>query len=107
MLKTRIEELQTALASKNDELWELRERIENHNEKVEEERQQHEQELSALTMQVLGLERFKEEADAKLRDVGSLEQHKSDLEKHVQQLIKVRLKYVYSWKTCNYNVICS
>lgn len=92
LLKTRIEELHSDIASKNDEIEELKKVIEQHNTDLIEERQQHEQELNALTMQVLALEKFKEEADTKLRDVQNLEQNKSDLEKHVQQLIKVKME---------------
>ena len=77
---------------KNEETSELRKVIDQHTVQLNEERQQHEQELNSLTMQVLELEKFKEEADAKLRDVHNLEQNKTDLERHVQQLIKVRLE---------------
>ncbi|XP_078347597.1 uncharacterized protein LOC144632752 isoform X2 [Oculina patagonica] len=88
-LVKQVDSLELALQIKADEVAELKAKLEAEVKGRLEDQHHHEQEVALATEQMAELEKFKHEIEVKLKDHHNMEQQKTDLERHVQSLIKV------------------
>ncbi|PFX17972.1 rab11 family-interacting protein 4-like isoform X1 [Stylophora pistillata] len=90
-LLKQIDSLELQLQIKTDEVAELKGKLDTESKGRLEDHQQHEQELALASEQLSELEKYRQEVDQKLKDFQNVEQQKTDLERHVQSLIKENL----------------
>lgn len=90
-LLNQVDSLELALEIKADEVKELKAKLEAEVKGRLEDQHQHEQELALASEHLVELEKFKQEVEVKLKDHQNVEQQKSELERHVQCLIKENL----------------
>lgn len=90
-LLKQIDSLELQLQIKTDEVTELKAKLEAEVKGRLEDQHHHEQELALASEQLVELEKYKKEVDLKIKDLHNMEQQKTDLERHVQSLIKENL----------------
>lgn len=90
-LLNQVDSLELALQLKADEVKELKAKLNAEIKGRLQDQQQHEQDLAVASEHLSELERYKLEVEIKLKDHHNMEQQKTDLERHVQALIKENL----------------
>lgn len=100
-LVKQVDSLELALQIKADEVAELKAKLEEEIKGRLHEQSHHEEELALASERMVELEKYKYEVDLKLKDHHSMEQQKTDLERHVQSLIKENLSLKNSKEELN------
>lgn len=100
-LLNQVDSLELALQIKADEVKELKAKLDAEIKGRLQDQHQHEQELAVASEHLAELERYKQEVEIKLKDHHNMEQQKTDLERHVQSLIKENLSLKNSKEELN------
>ncbi|XP_073245435.1 rab11 family-interacting protein 3-like isoform X3 [Porites lutea] len=103
-LLNQVDSLELALQIKADEVKELKGKLEAEVKGRLEDQDRHEQELALASEQLVELEKFKHEVEIKLKEHQNVEQQKTDLERHVQTLIKENLSLKHSKEELNFQL---
>lgn len=100
-LLKQIDSLELQLQIKTDEVTELKGKLDAESKGRLEDHHEHDQELALVSEQLSVLEKYKQDVDHKLKDFQNMEQQKTDLERHIQSLIKENLSLKNSKEELN------